>query len=265
MNRNWLNWNILRLLFTGFILLLIHSCNQNRKQIFNSTDNSEKKLGLKPTSEKLLQDSFYSLLNGKYNFSESTKSSIPSSSSEYFSSTKYPYYFPKTLIIDYFCPSKSFKLSDYYIFNRKNNSFSCEYIALIDTNNYSQVIAKQCVEMENWIVLYIISKDFKIIDKESLLNTGGNVDDVALVYDNKKIEYEDFIDSLKYENGTYWVSRSELYSIEQETGNVSTEIGFQQVKVLQVNSNGEIIRSKKVTIEKEYIDKYKKLNNYRFK
>ena len=48
-----------------------------------------------------------------------------------------------------------------------------EYIALIDTNKFSKIIVRQCIDMENWIILYTISGDYRIIDNELLMNIGG--------------------------------------------------------------------------------------------
>jgi len=293
-----------KVFISGFVILLISGCKQNNKQLSitddidslkeiseikfeNNTENesfpqdsfysllngsidslkeiSEIKFENNTENESFPQDSFYSLLNGSYNFPDTIINNIPINSSNYFSSINFPYYFPQNLRLDYFCKKIPFKLSDFYIFNKKNNSMACEYIALIDTSNFSKIIAEQCVDMENWVILYTISKDYRIIDKELLMVVGGEVDDVALSFDNKTIEYSDYIDSLKFEDGIYTVSRSEIFTINQESGKSYEDIGYQTIKILKVNSNGIIIHSDSVSIKKDYISKYEELNNYRFK
>jgi hypothetical protein len=252
-----------RIFLTGIAFLLISSCNESSKQLAD-TDGliTEDHTTL---SESFASDSSYSLLSGDYDFLETVVNSLPINSAEYFSSIKFPYYYPKSLSLDYSCNKIPFELKDFYIFNKKNRMSACEYVALIDTVFCSKIIARQCIEMENWIFLCTVSKDYRIIDFELLMVEGGSVDDSALKYNGKTIEYIDYIDSLKFSHNIYIASRSEMYTISLSDGKIIEDLGFQKAKIIKIEPDGQITCHDSVSVKKDYIDKYEDLNNYRFK
>jgi len=194
--------------------------NKNVKDTNISTDSNF------VTSEKIENypslplDTLNALRYDYYKYPDNFAKKLPSNSYDYFSSLKYPYYLPSKLSITYFCKRLPFKVEDFFIFKKLNNRTACEYIALTDTTNYFQIIGQQCIDMENWISLYVFNKDYKIIDFDCLIISS--------------------CDSIIYYDKTYYAFRCETQMTTDSLGNEIEKIKSHKVKIIKVLQNGKI-------------------------
>jgi len=266
------NTIIYRLIFfILFILVLITSCQQiNKKTEQNSNllKNDSIKIfnnGLNSSSDikDIPQDSMYALYQGSFRFTDKIKDNLTTNPFDYFKNINFLYFLVDSFIIEPSCKEIPFKLTDYYIFNKLNKSSGCAYIALVDTFKYIKIIGRQCVDMENWIVLYVFDNNYKIIKSELLVNFGGgDVDDKPLVYKGNIIKFIGCSDSLRYKKGIYKIYRSDWYSIKDSNGKKMDEIGHQSVKIMSINPDGVTEKYDSVTINKDFVGLYKSLNKY---
>ncbi len=203
---------------------------------------------------KTKMDSTYALIHGNFPFPTSIEDELPLSSADYFTNIQFPYRFPNKLAINFFCKMNEFKLKDYFIFNKKNNTSSCEYVALIDTTGYSKVIARKCIEMEGWITLFVFDKNYKILSSELLLISGGDWPGGDIDYEGKKVTYKDGTDSLVYSQKVYRVIHSEIYRLTDiKNGTTTEELGYQSVKKVMVNPDGKIVATDSISLDKKYV------------
>jgi hypothetical protein len=217
----------------------------------------------KSAGYKTKMDSTYALIDGTFAFPSDIENSLPANSNDYFKAIRFPYSFPEQLAIDFFCEKIPFSIKDSFVFNKKNESAACELIALIDTVNYSKVIARRCAPMEGWITLYVFNKDYKILSSAMLINSGGELLGGTIDFENGKVTYIGSTDSLKYSRGIFNVIHQEVYQLtDNVTGKVSKEIGYQQIKTLLVSEDGKVIQKYTVTTNKRYVESLKESRGY---
>jgi hypothetical protein len=187
-----------------------------------NTDNSTEisKYLIESDSFETSLDSLNALRYGYFKYPDKFEKRLPDNALTYFESLDYPYYLLKTFTIDYSCKRKSFNLEDFFIFKKINNYSSCEYIALTDTSYFIEIVGQQCVDMENWISLYVFNKKYKIVDFELLIISS--------------------CDSLVYSNRTYYAYRCERIVTTDSHGNEIEKIDSHKVKILKVAQNGKI-------------------------
>ena len=205
--------------------------------------------------DKLSQDSIYMILYGAYSLPDSIGNRLPANAKDYFLKVNFPYRLPKDLHIDYFCETEDFQIEDLFIFKTKNDHRTCEYIALIDTFPFIEIIARKCDEMENWIVLYVLNENYKIVASNLLLNTGGEMDEPPLKFDNKNIQFIDQTDTLTYSNRQYKIITDEIFEITDASGKSENDIGVRRLKLFTINEKGKIVEQRdSVIYKKEYYD-----------
>ncbi len=229
--------------------------------ISHLSDNDSSTVNKKETidTSKLIKNSYYELISGSYDFGEDFKKKLPSNAKEYFVSLDFPYYLNKSLMLNYYSKRLPFKLEDFFIFNSLNSYSGCEYIALIDTSDFIEVIAQQCKDMEMWVSLYVFDNSYNILDSELLLLSGGGLDEEPEEYNNYKIEKLGDLDSLEYRHKRYIVKLNEVYIITDSLGNKKEEVGYQKNKVLTVSKKGRIQVKDSLMIKKEYVKYHRNL------
>ena len=225
-------------------------------------DNYEKKLVSNETkidTAKLIAESYWDLLSGRYEFEEDYRAKLPNLSSIYFASIEFPIYLKDSFSIDYYCDRLKFGFKDFYIFNKINEYTICEYAALTDTSGFVQIIAQQCTDMEMWLRLFVIDSKYKITDSELLMLSGGGLDEDPEQFGSIKVaKYSDF-DTLTYYNRKYILKLNEVYSIFDSTGSESKEIGYRKIKILSVDNNGLIQQKDSLIEKKDYVKYHRRL------
>lgn len=208
---------------------------------------------------KLIEESYWDLLSGSYEFEEDYKAQIPNLPSDYFSNIDFPINQKDSFSIDYYCDRLKFGLKDFYIFNKLNDYTICEYVALTDTSGFVQIIAQQCTDMEMWLRLFVIDSDYKITDSELLMLSGGGLDEDPEQFGSIKVaKYSDF-DTLTYYNGKYILKLNEVYSIFDSNGSESKEIGYRKIKILSIDNNGQIKHKDSLIEKKDYVKYHRRL------
>lgn len=204
---------------------------------------------------KLIEESYWDLLSGRYEFDEDYKAKLPNLSSDYFTNLDFPIHLKDSFSIDYYCSRLKFGFKDFFVFNKLNEYSICEYAALTDTSGFVQIIAQQCTDMEMWLRLFVIDGNYKIIDSELLMLSGGGLDEDPEQFGLIKVaKYSDF-DSLTYYKKKYILKLNEVYSLIDANGSESKEIGYRKIKILTVDNNG-LIQQKDSLIEKKDYVKY---------
>jgi hypothetical protein len=249
-----------------FCATMIMSCQQNRKgntNVVKYEQNSNEKLFFECDSDNETSnqknESSWDLINkvlySSYTIPDSIGNHLPKNAKDYFLNVNLPYRFPEDLHIDYFCKKENFQIEDFFIFKTKNNHSTCEYIAIIDTVPFIEIIARQCVDMENWIGLYILSEDYKIIDFEFLMIASGS-DLPELKFDNQSIQFLEGTDTLIYSSREYRIFTDEEFLITDDSGKSTKNIGLRRLKLFTINEKGEIIRRDSIIHKREYYDMY---------
>ncbi len=252
------------------------SCNNSRKSraetenwnllssqpVDKDNDNFEEEFLSNETeidTAKLIEESYWDLLSGRYEFEEDYKEKLPNFSSDYFSNIDFPIYLKDSFSIDYYCDRLKFGFKDFYIFNKLNEYTICEYAALTDTSGFVQIIAQQCTEMEMWLKLFVIDSNYKITDSKLLMLSGGGLDEDPEQFGSIKVaKYSDF-DTLTYYNRKYILKLNEVYSIFDSNGLESKEIGYRKIKILSVDNNGLIQQKDSLIEKKDYVKYYRRL------
>jgi len=247
-------------------VILIASCQPNRKNnaetasaeqiataeniVVYNIDNEIDELAWWKFAVKILDD--------VYSLPDSIGYRLPASARDYFLNVDFPYSFPDFLHIDYFNKRKQFQIEDFFIFKAKNGFQTCEYIALISTQPFIEIVARQCVDMENWIKLYVLNENYEVVDFALLLiDFLGAIDYVSLKFDNQNIRFFDRIDSLIYSNREYKIFSDELFDITDKFGNIKRDIGIRRLNIFTVNDEGKIVALRDSIIHKrEYYDIY---------
>ncbi len=258
---------------------MIVSCNPNKKKNVRTAkveqtateESIEQNVSdkIEKGKEKLSQDSMYMILHGANSLPDSIGNRLPKNAKDYFSQINFPYKFPKDFSIDYYCKKEIFQIEDLFIFKTKNGYRTCEYIALIDTFSFVEIIAQNCNEMENWIALYVLNEDYKIIHSGLLLNVGGEymvkIDDKwtymnevsPLKFGNQNIKFSDLTDTLTYSNRQYRIYSDEVFEITYDSGKIEKDNGIRRLKMFTVDERGRVIKQcDSIVYKKEYYDMF---------
>jgi hypothetical protein len=255
--------NVRYLSASFFSILIFTSCQNNNKEnpitVVNEIIVSHNEIK-KNDNPILSSDTIFKILYQEYNFPENIDEKITENPADFFDKIDFPFKYPKEFSIDYYCKKESFRLEDFYIFKKLNNVRTCEYISLIDTTNFIELIARKCDEMENWISLYVLNKDYKVIGYKQLLNVGGDSDYSPIDFKDKIVKYTTTVDTLNYLNNEYRIYTNEIFEISDSKGNNTKNIGLLILKIIKVNDKGNITWKDSLIFKSEYYDTFKTKN-----
>jgi hypothetical protein len=209
---------------------------------------------------ELLQDFYSNILWSKNPLPDSIGDRLPANAKDYFSGINFPYKLLENLCIDWFCEKEKFRIEDFYIFKTKNDKPTCEYVALTNTSPFIEIVAQHCVDMENWILLYVLNENYKIIDSELLLGPfvriGYLEEERLFEYNNQSIQFIDATDTLRYFNRQYQIFKDYIFMLTDNSGKEVRDIGKRRVISLTVNEQGKITKHDSIIHKREYYDLY---------
>jgi hypothetical protein len=250
---------ILKYLIVTISFLVLLGCQRDNKKtsivIKNETFGQD--IFVSNNRAVLSPDTLFKILYQEYNFPDSIYKNLPKNSTDFFATIDFPIKYPEKFSINYFCENERFRLEDFYVFKEINNINTCEYIALIDTTNFIELIARKCDEMENWISLYVLNKDYKVIDYKQLLNVGGEFDYSPIDFNDNIIRYITTVDTLKYFNNEYRIFTKEIFEISDKNGNNTKDIGLLNLTLIEVNEIGQISWRDSLIFKSDYYDTFK--------
>jgi len=225
----------------NILIILFIACSSN-------TQNASEKSSEKKTNEE----------SGEAKIVESE---CDTTSLDYFSKIKFPYYFLDSLNSKEFSEEKylDFSKCDYSIFSSSSSVTKLKYISLQDTtDNYVIMIYHQGM-MENYVALVSFDKNLEKQDLLILFHPYGEsvYPDTDFKYEEKVINISNENKKVIFDSFKFTLINQTFYSLRDNvTGKELIDIGSEKIQTYTVDKSGKFKLMDKSETKKDYVKAY---------